>query len=351
MVSRGRRALLGRIAEFGWFMQQGEPAATQALAMLLQDEPLRAAFVRHLEQRTETDLGAVSHFVAEPVHEDGGRPDLEGRDDNIRPLIVVEAKFWATLESGQVRNYLEHQEHKLGATGPGVFVLLVPASRTSEATSVLDSALAPEAAGSLSGRAQRTLVLSWDDCITLCEEAVDGLPDAAEIRGDLVQFRAMCATLGGLVIAPLGDISFGDEWRDREEDLRQLVRQATEHFVPPGALMPLGSEVGYEHRRYIPGSTVDSGPNCSVGIGTRFADIAETPFWLRYHRQTPNFAKLKARLSRSKYGPKIRTEDRHVWLPLEAPPDAAGPELVRDLIAQVADIIATASTETPDHGR
>ena len=41
MVGQGRRALLGRIAEFGWFMQQGEPAATQALAMLLEDEPLR----------------------------------------------------------------------------------------------------------------------------------------------------------------------------------------------------------------------------------------------------------------------------------------------------------------------
>ena len=140
MVGQGRRALLGRIAEFGWFMQQGEPAATQALAMLLEDEPLREAFVRDLEDRTGTDLNAVSYFVPEAVHEDGARPDLEGLDDEGQPLIVVEAKFWAALEQGQVRSYLADQASRLGASVQGVFVLLVPTSRVEEAQSVLNEA-------------------------------------------------------------------------------------------------------------------------------------------------------------------------------------------------------------------
>jgi hypothetical protein len=341
MNGPGRRALLGRIAEFAWFMQQGEPAATQALAMLLEDEPVRAAFVHHLESLTETDLGALSYFVPEAVHEDGARPDLEGRDDAGRPLIVMEAKFWATLESGQVRNYLADQISRLGATAPGVFVLLVPTSRVHEAEHVLDDATEKESFPMLTGR---TVVVSWDDCISLFEEAVSGLPDGADIRGDLIQFRAMCATLGGLVIAPLGRVTFGDGWRDREEDLRQLVREATEYFVPPGARFPMASEAGYEHRRYIPGGTVDNGPNCSVGIGTRFADEGQTPFWLRYHRRTPDFAVVRARLRRSRYSSTMRTDDRHIWFPLDARPDAAGPELVQDLISQISDIISTAST-------
>jgi hypothetical protein len=166
-----------------------------------------------------------------------------------------------------------------------------------------------------------------------------------------LQFRAMCATLGGLVIAPLGSVSFGDEWREREQDLRQLVREATDHFMPPGSRWPMSSEVGYEHRRYIPGylsdGTVDNGANCSVGIGTRFADEGQTPFWLRYHRRTPDFGLVKARLSRSSYSPRLRTDDRHVWVPLDARPDAAGPELVRDLVAQISSILATASTGYP----
>lgn len=348
MVGQGRRALLGRIAEFGWFMQQGEPAATQALAMLLEDEPLREAFVRHLEDRTGTNLDAVSYFVPEAVHEDGARPDLEGLDDEGQPLIVVEAKFWAALEQGQVRSYLADQASRLRAGVPGAFVLLVPTSRVEEAQSVLNDATEGDLGPVL---VTRTSVLSWDDCIRLCEEAVAGLPDAADIGGDLVQFRAMCTTLGGLVIAPLGSVSFGEEWREREQDLRQLVREATDHFVPPGSRWPMSSEVGYQHRRYIPGylsdGTVDLGANCSVGIGIRFADEGQTPFWLRYHRRTPDFELVRARLSRSSYSPRMRTDDRHLWLPLDARPDAAGPELVQDLVAQISSIIATASARNP----
>lgn len=347
-VRQGRRALLGRIAEFGWFMQQGEPAATQALAMLLEDAPLREAFVRDLEDRTGTNLGAVTYFVPEAVHEDGARPDLEGLDDDGQPLIVVEAKFWAALEQGQVRSYLADQASRLGSGISGVFVLLVPMSRVGEAQSVLNQATRD---GSSSGLPAKTLVLSWDECIRLCEEAIAGLPDAADMGGDLVQFRAMCTTLGGLVIAPLGSVSFGDAWREREQDLRQLVREVTDHFMPPGSRWPMSSEVGYEHRRYIPGylsnGTVDSGANCSVGIGTRFADEGQTLFWLRYHRRTPDFELVKARLSRSSYAPRMRTDDRHLWLPLDARPDAAGPELVQDLVAQISSIIATASARNP----
>jgi len=104
-------------------------------------------------------------------------------------------------------------------------------------------------------------------------------------------------------------------------------------------------QVGYEHRRYIPGGTVDEGANCSVGIGTRFADEGQTPFWLRYHRRTPDFDAVKARLRRSQYSSEMRTDDRHTWIPLDADPDAAGPELVQGLVAQVSDIISAASTE------
>jgi hypothetical protein len=151
MVGQGRRALLGRIAEFGWFMQQGEPAATQALAMLLEDEPLREAFLRALEDRTGANLNAVSYFVPEAVHEDGARPDLEGLDDEGQPLIVVEAKFWAALEQGQVRSYLADQVSRLGAGVQGVFVLVVPTSRADVAQGVLNEATQGEFGFGLGG--------------------------------------------------------------------------------------------------------------------------------------------------------------------------------------------------------
>src|SRR4051812_41365341 len=100
-----RRPLLGRLAEFGWFARHGEVAATQALAMLLEERQLRDALLRHLEEVTDRDLAAVESFQAELIHEDLGRPDLEGQDGLDRPLLVVEAKFGATLSGGQIGAY------------------------------------------------------------------------------------------------------------------------------------------------------------------------------------------------------------------------------------------------------
>ena len=338
-MASNRRALLGRLAEFRWFSQQGEPAATRALAMLLEDEPLRMAFVREIEQRSGVPLGAVSYFVAEAVHADGARPDLEGLDDDSKPLIVVEAKFGAHLGEAQIRNYLSDQADRLGKGGTGVLVLLVPSSRVIEAQRVLE---ASDAGGT-------GVVVTWDDCITCCEEAAKELPNATEIANDLFQFKAMCTTLGGIVIAPLGNVALGKEWRAREEDLRQIVRLATESFVPAEVRVPFGNEPGYEHRRYMPGVRYEGShqglSSCSVGIGSRFVEDGLTPFWLRYHRQTIDFAVVKERLSRSSYAAHIRNDDRHLWLPLHADPSMSGNELVQSLEEQIQRIILAASAD------
>lgn len=93
--NRQRQPLLGRLAALGWFAQNGEVAATQAVAMLLEEPPLRDALIRRLAQITETELASVAlHFQAELVHDDLARPDLEGRDS--RSTIVSRLPASAT---------------------------------------------------------------------------------------------------------------------------------------------------------------------------------------------------------------------------------------------------------------
>jgi hypothetical protein len=47
---------LGRLAALGWFTQNGEVAATQAVSMLLDEPQLRDALLRRLARLTETEL-------------------------------------------------------------------------------------------------------------------------------------------------------------------------------------------------------------------------------------------------------------------------------------------------------
>lgn len=343
MAERKRRALLGRIAEFGWFIQQGEPAATRSMAMLLEDKPLREALLRHLEGRTGIGLSSVVVFIPEMIHQDGGRPDLEGHDAESRPVLVVEAKFGATLSIAQVRSYLMDQQLRLGPSVKGAFVLLVPKTREAEAKRAVETALQELQDQDFHMVSVGTAVATWDQWIDVWDDALRDQPDAALVS-DLEQFRAMCMTLGGLIMEPLGEAALGPAWRERKEDLRQIVDEVTRRFFTFGErVLPMQSEPGYEPTRYFSGGDADPGISCSVGIGSRFADDGATPFWLRYHRHTPGFQVVRARLYGSRFASDIRTDDGHIWLPLAASPDVAGPELVEQLASQVSEIVAATS--------
>src|SRR4051794_39148319 len=115
MHETARRALLGRLAGLGWFTRRGEVAATQALAMLLEDPTLQGSTLRLLGTRSQTDLSAITRFQAETVHDAGGRPDLEGVSEGGLALVRVEAKFGARLPVGQLRSSFADQSRGLRA--------------------------------------------------------------------------------------------------------------------------------------------------------------------------------------------------------------------------------------------
>ena len=232
-----RRALLGRLAGLGWFARHGEVAATQALAMLLEEPQLSDAMLGHLGQITETDLGAVASFQPELVHDDRARPDLEGQDSRGRPLVVVEAKFGAALTSDQVHAYLTDQEVRLEGGVRGALILLVPSYRRPEAEGLL---------GTLEGRTDEQnaptasispAVDTWEEWLRVMNEAAQALPahEQDAVLCDLGQLRELCATMRGLDVPPLGLAATGRDLHDRERDLRRLVDEVTVQFRTPRA--------------------------------------------------------------------------------------------------------------------
>lgn len=339
-----RRALLGRLAGLGWFARHGEVAATQALAMLLEEPPLRGAVLRHSGHITGTDLSAVASFQAELVGAGRARPDLEGRDTNGRPLALVEAKFGARLDEDQVRAYLTNQEARLSGGIRGALILLVPAYRKPEAEALLQAAADELHASTAS---VSTGVATWDEWFRVLDEAVQEFPadEREAVLGDLTQFRALCRTMVALDIPPLGRAATGSGWSDREQDLRRLVDQVTAQFKgPSGNLLPLGNEpeFGY-YRRYIPGGLTDPNCYCAVGLPTGLAGEAISPFWLRYHRDTSSFLTVADRIMASRFAPDARGNGGHVWLPLRVSADRSGAALVDELTQGIAEIRAVAA--------
>lgn len=346
MTGTTRRALLGRLAGLGWFTRRGEVAATQALAMLLEDPTLAEATLRLLGSRSSTDLTAVTKFQAEAVHEDGARPDLEGVSDDGVPLIMVEAKFGAALTVGQLRAYFDDQSRRLGTPSTqdpgrvGVIVLMVPPHRVAEAERAHAALVAQRVDAGLPPYPSRFLVVGWDTWLDDWDAAVAGLPATSHsVAADLVQLRELCLTLGGLHMRPLEKAASGPDWTGRAGDLATLVDQVTQQLRgPDGKTLPIQHEAGYDPMRYISGGYRLGGSSCSVGLASRFANEGASPLWLRYHRSTPHFSAISDAIFRSELRLRVRTDDRHLWLPLLIRPDLAGEQLVEDLVAQVWDV-------------
>ncbi len=345
-----RRPLLGRLAGLGWFTQMGEPAATQAVWMLLDDPLLRQAMVEYLGRRTQVDLTGVEWFVPEVVHLDRARPDLEGMqvvEGEAVPRVVVEMKFGAGLGTEQIVAYLRNQDARLGSS-PGAIVLLVPRQRRAEAERVLAASL-DLWKGGLVDRDVGHAVVTWDEWLDVWDDAASTVPWGPQsIAADVAQLRAMCATLSGNFIAPFSGPDLVG-WREREGDLQQLVREVTRGLTDPSSRLLPARDMGAFWGRYVcvwPGR--DS--YYAVAVVPRLAAVGGTPLWVLFHQQTDLFHLIRARILSSVAGRNARQDDGSLWLPLTVPEGLAGVELIESVTAQVREIVAVATQPDDDVG-
>lgn len=305
----------------------GEPAVTQLAKVLLEVPALSAATLGLVRERTGVDTSGVVRWRAETVQVDGGRTDLDAIDDRFRPVVIVEMKFGAALAVGQMVSYLRSQAQIM----PGeeaALVALVPEPRVPEAERILAQACAevPEATSS-------AFAISWESWLSTWERVPDLPP---EIRGDLVQFRGLCIAMSGLVIPPF-ESAPGADWVERKADLVRLVDLVTRGMVPTGSRV--SSQGGdqydwYEGRRYF-GPVMPTGSAASLGLVGGWAEEGFAALWLRFHKATPGFAEVAARVRASTLDADARHFDGHVWLPVDLPIGLSDDLLVRTVEANV----------------
>ena len=195
--------LIPRIASNGV-----EPAATRALAYLLNESPdIATAFV-DVVGRTGIAAFPPGRIAAEEQHGDHS-PDLTIRDRDGVVRILVENKFWAGLTDAQPVAYLE----ALPGDMPSALVFIVPHQRVLSLWGELRDRCGRNTVelGSESSTASitwasagnRTLaVTSWKHTLeTLEQAAVDGGHSA--LRHDIVQLRGLTDQMNAGEFLPL----------------------------------------------------------------------------------------------------------------------------------------------------
>ncbi len=338
MTTSIRTPLLGRIAREGWFTQMGEPATTKCLALMLHAEPrLHQATVTWLSKLTGADLGSVQYFHPESVHEDFGRPDLEGLDSDDRPVLIVEAKFGAELTEGQLASYLIDQQFRLDG-GIGALVVLVPESRMDYAETALAAAKEIANADSFP-----MAVTSWNAWLDTWDNVIDqDSVDDFGLRSDLSQLRGLVRTMGGLIGLPYAPNPDAD-WRQWEQDLTTLVREFTLEVNKDKGHSAGDLRIVTGESRFTPARYVLAAPRPKkavfllVGLSSTRADLGKTPIWARLSRQyaAPVLGALHAHFPQAE-----EDEAGQFWIPLELPA-TVGRERVHFMAESLRAVTAT----------
>ena len=350
--------LLGHLAKFGSFSNQGEVLCTGGLAYLLKNyAEARSELASELAARAGIKVSDDLSWVSEARQDDTGRPDLEARTSDKTPIIKVEAKLDALFNATQFRSYVSDLQTRLqGRRLEGLLLVLVPRARTNNATGVVKGEFGLDGAGPWRARDYPDVaiaVISWDDVLTAL-----GRVQHQGFRGELAQFEGMYRELSSYEIWPLAGPEELVKWRDRERDFVKLVDQVTKRLTTQHGLYPMAIEPieqdpkeleprGY-NRRYVcqPLRGVQS---CfSIGASDPFEvrDPA-TPIWMRFHRKTGSFLDIRERIESSHLGRKRVTSAGHIWIPLYVPLDADSEQMVNALVAQANEVLKIAYAPMP----
>lgn len=217
-----------------------EPAATQALAYLLNASPdIAAAFVGVVGP---AGIAAFTpgRIAAEEQHGDH-RPDLTIRDGDGVVRILVENKFWARLTDAQPVAYLEALSDNLSSA----LVFIVPHQRVHGVWSELRDRCArngvelgcesSKASITWASAGNRTLAItSWKHILGSLERAaVDG--GNSTLREDIVQLRGLTDQMNAGEFLPLRE----DEVTDvnvarRLINYSQLIEEIVSRLVADG---------------------------------------------------------------------------------------------------------------------
>jgi hypothetical protein len=325
------------LAQFSSLSKQGELLCTQGLAYLLQTPDACAAVGTLISKRVGKTLAPDLTWHAEPPQQDGGRPDLEARTADGKPVAKIEAKLGAALSDGQVRSYVtDLQNHCDG----GLLLILVPRHRVGEITASVSKAFA------LNGDSPWVLsdishcvvaVIDWEEVLDVLDSV-----RCEPYSGDLAQFKAMYRVLKGYDIEPITSDAELLRWREKEDVFVSLVDRVTRYLAQDCRVLPMGfEEVNSYHRRYVCPPLGGENPCFSVGARDPF-DGHKTPIWMRFNCTTPKFPVIHERLFASNLSKRLLESGGHIWIPLDVPLDTGGEGLVTSLVTQAKEIIQVA---------
>jgi hypothetical protein len=294
--------------------------------------------------RTGIEISDSLIWEAEKLQPDGGRPDLEASTAKELPVVKVEAKLGAELLAGQLQSYAADLNDR--SDRDTAMLVLVPKGRITEAAEVTAEALGLSGPGPwrlIDGHPSGTAIISWDELFAALRVGT-----SERCRYELEQLQSMYQELSSDYIAPLASDEDLRQWRSSDTDFAKLVDQVTRRLTTRHRLYPLRvesleedalTEPGEYRLRYVCPCARNAASCYSIGVRDSFAKWV-TPIWMRVHRDTGNFRRIRERIKSSDL--RSLESSGHVWIPMDVPPEVSAEHMIQALVDQAEEILRVA---------
>ena len=212
------------------------------------------------------------------------RPDITGKDNTGKEVLIIEAKFWASLTNNQPNGYLKRLKNNT------VLIFLVPTLRTRTVFEEVKNKILEENKNIdvdvenlklfIKSSKQHVIVKSWSEILNSIKSKIEQTNNIT-LLSDLNQIIGLCETIDQNSFQPITDNDLSPKIPKNINSYYEIVDKVVdtlknrESDISTKGLVKTPQRYGY-HRYF---ATKELGMNFALKLDL-WEKCADTPFWL-----------------------------------------------------------------------
>ncbi|MBN1184069.1 MAG: hypothetical protein JXB49_17375 [Bacteroidales bacterium] len=322
-----------------------ENIASEGLVYILQrSKAARQAISNIIKNNCGLKFSDIT-FEAQSTGKNLERPDITGKDENGKKVLIFEAKFWASLTESQPGAYLK------SLSDNSVLIFICPDLRVRPLFNEINSKLAAEKITvqevsdwhlKVAGSNQHLLVRTWPQIL---EPVKDHLSQSKEyeLLSDINQIIGFCEKIDTTAFLPIINDDLSPKYARRINSYYDVIDKVVEELkkhkrAETKNMRAAGQKYGYG--RYFKMGQFGVGFHLRLDYWEKEAD---TPFWVNYKDEISNVywsASENLRKATKSVGLQLGYrvyENSYKELFFALPPllNVTGDEVVNDLAAKI----------------
>jgi hypothetical protein len=330
-----------------------EDIASEGLTYVLQRSSVaRQALNKVIQMDSGLTFEDIS-YSTQNIGEKLERPDISGIDKDGKEVIILEAKFWASLTDNQPVEYLR----RLGNNS--VLMFVTPTLRVRPIYNEIQIRLAQAEIDFVPDNTnhsfslnhnQKLIIKTWNEILQAIRQQLEQANEQT-LLSDIDQVIGLCATIDNNSFQPYQSEDFSPSNAKKINSYYDLTDNIIEELKKGGSATNIRSaSQKYSYTRYFRIGTVGLSLNVRFDLWEK---IADTPFWLCLYddiadgsnwKQTEAFkAQMKNTASRNSIIP-YESNKRELFIPVRPLTDKTEDLVINDManqIVKLADELAT----------